>query len=84
MYIVLSQCLALIGAGFLQVGVGTELICTTFIIGELSGGDSKENERLTMTDEEASWFGRYSLTGLHKFVISRAGPPPIHRDHRDE
>lgn len=45
------------GAGFIQIGVGAELICTTFIIGELSN-DSKENEQLTMTGEEESWFGK--------------------------
>jgi len=48
--------LALVGAGFLQVGVGTELICSTVIIGALSDYSNK-NEWLTMSDEQMSWFG---------------------------
>lgn len=66
-----SQCIALVGAGFLQVGVGTELICSTVIIGALSD-QSSENEWLTMTSEQISWFGSllYLCTPLGSLISS--------------
>ncbi|XP_060837389.1 facilitated trehalose transporter Tret1-like isoform X2 [Rhopalosiphum padi] len=66
-----SQCLALVGAGFLQVGVGTQLICSTVIIGALSD-NSNENEWLTMTIEQMSWFGSllYLCTPLGSIISS--------------
>ncbi|CAH1713748.1 facilitated trehalose transporter Tret1-like isoform X2 [Aphis gossypii] len=73
-----SQCLALVGAGFLQVGVGTQLICSTVIIGALLDR-SNENERLTMTIEQMSWFGSllYLCTPLgsvfSSLVLDRLG-----------
>lgn len=65
--LILLQCLALVGAGFLQVGVGTELICSTVIIGALSD-HSNENEWLTMTNEQMSWFGEYEYVFKHMFI----------------
>lgn len=57
------QCLAIIGASFLQVGIGAELICPTVIIGALPGHEGNdEKEQLTMTTEQASWFGQYIST----------------------
>lgn len=61
------QCLALVGAGFLQVGVGTELICSTVIIGALLE-NSNENEWLTMTIEQQSWFGEHEY--FYKYIFS--------------
>lgn len=67
------QCLALVGAGFLQIGVGTELICSTVIIGALSE-NANTNERLTMTNEQKSWFGEYKYTYKHLFTTSLTAP----------
>lgn len=49
------------GAGFIQVGVGTELMCSTVIIGALPEKTAATtlNDELTMTSDEASWFGQY-------------------------
>jgi hypothetical protein len=49
------------GAGFIQVGVGTQLMCSTIIIGALPEKTAVTilNDELTMTNNEASWFGQY-------------------------
>ncbi|XP_025416354.1 facilitated trehalose transporter Tret1-like [Sipha flava] len=69
-----SQCLALMGAGFIQVGVGTQLMCSTIIIGALPEKTAVTilNDELTMTNNEASWFGSlmYLCTPLGSFVSS--------------
>lgn len=50
------QCIASFGAGFIQIGMGAELICSTVIIGGLAE-DEKNNDKksLTMTIDEQSW-----------------------------
>ncbi|XP_025416373.1 facilitated trehalose transporter Tret1-like [Sipha flava] len=52
----LAQCLALTGSCLLQTGIGIEIICLTIIIGALST-NKNQNEFLTVTSDQASWFG---------------------------
>ncbi|VVC30787.1 Sugar transporter, conserved site,Major facilitator superfamily domain,Major facilitator, sugar [Cinara cedri] len=74
-----SQCLAIIGASFIQVCIGIELLCTTIIIGALQSDPRDEKEWLTMSNEEASWFGSllYLSTplgsALSSLVLNRLG-----------
>lgn len=65
------QCLALIGAGFIQVGVGTELMCSTVIIGALPEKTAATalNNELAMTKDEASWFGQFIFKRLTLLIF---------------
>lgn len=66
--------MALVGAGFLQVGVGTELICSTIIIGALSN-ISNENELLVMNNKQMSWFGESDMF-INKYVFTTSFTVP--------
>jgi len=42
----------------MQIELGTQVMISTIVIGALENNASKdENELLTITSEEASWFG---------------------------
>jgi len=44
----------------LQIELGVTVMISTIVIGALENNASKDqNEFLTMTSEEASWFGEY-------------------------
>jgi len=54
---VFAQSLALVGICFVQIGLGVEMICSTIIIGALSVENKSEDEWLSLTSDQASWFG---------------------------
>ncbi|CAI6369535.1 unnamed protein product [Macrosiphum euphorbiae] len=63
----LAQCWAISGAWLLQIDLGIQVITSTIVIGALENNAFKDkNEFLTITSEEASWFGslQYLFTPL--------------------
>ncbi|XP_022182945.1 facilitated trehalose transporter Tret1-like [Myzus persicae] len=57
----LAQCWAISGAWLLQIELGIQVITSTIVIGALENNASiDKNEFLTITSEEASWFGSLS------------------------
>ncbi|XP_022182980.1 facilitated trehalose transporter Tret1-like [Myzus persicae] len=76
----LAQCWAISGVWFLQIELGAQLMVSTVVIGALQNDASKDsNEVLSITDEEASWFGSllYLFTPvgnmLSLFLLDRLG-----------
>lgn len=60
---VVLQCWAISGVWLLQIELGIHVITSTIVIGALENNASREkNEFLTITREEASWFGKYIKT----------------------
>lgn len=54
--------MAISGVWFLQIELGAVVMVSTIVIGALENNATKDvNEFLTMTSEEASWFGEYSM-----------------------
>lgn len=65
------QCLALSGVCFLEIGIGAQAMIPTIVIGPLQGNGTStdETEFLTITSEEATWFGKYlPVDRLHIIV----------------
>lgn len=59
------QCWALSGVWLLQIELGVQVITSTIVIGALENNASRnKNEFLTITREEASWFGKHIKTLL--------------------
>ncbi|KAF0768127.1 facilitated trehalose transporter Tret1-like [Aphis craccivora] len=57
----IAQCWAISGVWLLQIELGIHVITSTIVIGALENNASREkNEFLTITREEASWFGSLS------------------------
>jgi len=60
--------MAISGVWFLQIELGAVVMVSTIVIGALENNASKDvNEFLTMTNEEASWFGEYNMKINTKF-----------------
>ncbi|XP_060841085.1 facilitated trehalose transporter Tret1-like [Rhopalosiphum padi] len=69
----LAQCWAISGVWFLQIELGVTVMISTIVIGALENNASKDqNEFLTMTSEEASWFASllYLFTPLGNLLSS--------------
>ncbi|XP_001951195.1 facilitated trehalose transporter Tret1 [Acyrthosiphon pisum] len=63
----LAQCWAISGPWLLQIDLGIQVITSTIVIGVLENNTlNDKNEFLTITSEEASWFGslQYLFTPL--------------------
>lgn len=57
-----KQCWAISGVWFLQIELGAQAMISTVVIGALENNASKDaNEFLSITSEEASWFGEYII-----------------------
>lgn len=62
---VILQCWAISGVWLLQIELGIQVITSTIVIGALENNASRDkNEFLTITREEASWFGKHIKTLL--------------------
>ncbi|XP_050530608.1 facilitated trehalose transporter Tret1-like isoform X2 [Daktulosphaira vitifoliae] len=69
----ISQCVAILGACFLQVGIGTEMMSPTIIIGTLVNNTVTDiHDPMYLTMEQASWFGSllYLCTPLGSILSS--------------
>ncbi|XP_050429976.1 facilitated trehalose transporter Tret1-like [Adelges cooleyi] len=74
-----AQCYAIVGACFVQIGIGCQIMLPTIIIGSLEKNEfangtneSNRDEFLIMSTKQASWFGSllYLCTPLGSLVSS--------------